>query len=49
MDIINDVWLKDGKKYLMGEEMSIADLSCVCELMQVRCVPPRACCTCDDL
>lgn len=38
MDILNDVWLMNGKKYLMGEEISIADLSCVCELMQLRMV-----------
>jgi hypothetical protein len=44
MDILNDVWLMNGKKYLMGEEVSIADLSCVCELMQVRHV--RVACVC---
>ncbi len=46
MDILNDVWLMNGKKYLMGEEISIADLSCVCELMQVRHVSRVSCRVC---
>ncbi len=35
LDILNDIWLKDGKKFLTGDEISIADLCAVCELTQV--------------
>ncbi len=35
LDILNDIWLKDGKQFLTGDEISIADLCAVCELTQV--------------
>lgn len=33
LDIIENVWLKD-KKYLCGNEISISDIICICELDQ---------------
>jgi len=35
LDIIENVWLKD-KKYLCGNEISISDIICICEIDQTK-------------
>uniref|UniRef100_A0A069DR68 Putative glutathione s-transferase theta-1 n=1 Tax=Panstrongylus megistus TaxID=65343 RepID=A0A069DR68_9HEMI len=35
-DKMNDIWLKDGKKYITGDNITIADLLATAELEQLR-------------
>ncbi|CDW86738.1 glutathione transferase 10 [Stylonychia lemnae] len=40
LKLIDSYWLKDEKQqYLVGNQISIADLSCVCHLTQLKLVP----------
>ena len=34
LDDFEKMWLRDGRKYLAGEEISVADILAVCELEQ---------------
>lgn len=34
-DKINDIWLKDGKKYVAGDNITVADLLAITELDQL--------------
>jgi glutathione S-transferase len=36
LDIMDTIWLKDGKLFLTGNEISIADLSSACEITQLK-------------
>ena len=35
---IDEVFLKDGKRFIAGNEISIADISAICEINQLRLV-----------
>ena len=37
LDGLENIWLKDTP-YICSNEISIADLACICELMQVRLI-----------
>jgi glutathione S-transferase len=47
LGVIESVWLKGDAKFLLGSpQPSIADLSLVCEIMQLEVCMLTACCCC---